>query len=804
MTNQETTVSVADLRPIHYALAYAQLGWKVFPVHTAPRKGNLVTCTCSLRMECPQKGKHPVTAHGLHDATTDTTQIRQWWSKMPLANIGLLTEGWWVVDIDPRNGGVDSIQELVRQWGSPERGLVSHTGGGGAHLFMVPSGPQLAADVPRQLAPGVDLKGAGGYVILPPSMHASGGQYVWAQGTGAERLQKLACWAGEAPAAALELFRPAVASGIWVEDIIAELGKTEEVAAPGTGPASTIEPTPTRRQYAQHCLVAACTAIRESVEGERNNILNREAYSMGGLVAAGLLSDVEARKALCAAAMELQDEEFTADEIDRTIDRSMAVGAQSPRRCEHIEEDPFAVAERDGLPAAEAVPIADIPEYVAVSGPGWNWSELSLAKRQLELIEGQYGYLVFDRGRLWYYDQTVGHWEPLPGPVLDSHLGWHGAESKDGKKILSMTSAKNKAIRHLLPLLRQVPGYFDDAPVGCNAANGWVTDDGELRPHDRIHRQLYTMKVEYRPGEALGEYAQTFLARCIPDRVARQACQEFLGAALFQTAQKYQKALYLYGMSGSGKSELIEVIRSLFAQDSVCAVKPDIMGDQNARDLLRGRVINLVDEVGKNIGDTDALKAIVTGGEIFAKQPYQPMYSFQPRAAHVFASDHMPDVGDHTDGFWRRFLVVPFGKPIQPEERVREIGKHVVDQDGDTLIGWALEGLQRLQKVDDYSQSKNMLEVKETWRTAANPVAAFVTEVCELSGWTPSTVLYGRYKAWCIAEGYKNMSHSSFGRQLTAIGIERRRDKRLWFRNLTLIDHAGSAVSGSWEKPQDH
>ena len=92
-------------------------------------------------------------------------------------NVAIATgEGLVVLDIDPRNGGDATLATLLSEKGEtlPETPAVA-TGGGGWHYYF-------AGDAPgRVLGPGLDLKGAGGYVVAPPSTHASGTRYRWLQ-----------------------------------------------------------------------------------------------------------------------------------------------------------------------------------------------------------------------------------------------------------------------------------------------------------------------------------------------------------------------------------------------------------------------------------------------------------------------------------------------------------------------------------------------------------------------------------------------------------------------------------------------
>jgi len=142
------------------ALEYAAfLGWPVFP--------------CKL-------DKTPYTPRGFKDATADAEQIRRWWERWPDAGIGLPTgqaSGVYVVDVDQGHEGTANWQDLAFQHGDVLT-LQSKTGGGGYHLFFA-APPFALGNTASRLAPGIDTRGDGGYVILPPSRHASGSSYRW-------------------------------------------------------------------------------------------------------------------------------------------------------------------------------------------------------------------------------------------------------------------------------------------------------------------------------------------------------------------------------------------------------------------------------------------------------------------------------------------------------------------------------------------------------------------------------------------------------------------------------------------------
>ncbi len=161
-----------------FALFYAGLGWQVFPVHSVV---DVDQCTCG-NSGCENVGKHPVTKNGLKAATDDPDVIRAWWAEHPSANIGVATgsaSGIWVVDVDTKNDGLANFDALP---GSQDLATVEQTtGSGGRHLIWAWNSdlePRNRTDV----IPGVDVRGEGGYIIVPPSAHRSGGCYEWVEG----------------------------------------------------------------------------------------------------------------------------------------------------------------------------------------------------------------------------------------------------------------------------------------------------------------------------------------------------------------------------------------------------------------------------------------------------------------------------------------------------------------------------------------------------------------------------------------------------------------------------------------------
>jgi hypothetical protein len=162
------------------ALDYGRLGWSVIPIESCGKRP-------LVRWQVYQR-RHP-----------DAREVAEWFQRWPDANIAVVTgvvSGLVVLDLDPRHGADASLQQLERQHGPIATTVEARTGGGGRHLYFAHLGEMLHNRV--GLAPGVDLRGDGGYVVAPPSVHASGESYRWERSPDVCPLAPLPHWLSEA------------------------------------------------------------------------------------------------------------------------------------------------------------------------------------------------------------------------------------------------------------------------------------------------------------------------------------------------------------------------------------------------------------------------------------------------------------------------------------------------------------------------------------------------------------------------------------------------------------------------------
>jgi Bifunctional DNA primase/polymerase, N-terminal len=250
--------------------------------------------------------KRPHTPHGFHDASRDPAILAAWWRRLwPDALIGMPTgkvSGRWVLDIDvkrPAANGFDSLEDLGHSIlpGTP----MSHTTGRGLHVYFNAGGRELKSSA-GLIGPGLDVRGDGGYVIVP----SPGSGYAW-----------------DPP---------------W------NFGTVAAVAAPDwlwppklSRPVSTepIRPVEGLSPYGEAAIESACHAIMHAGTGQQERTLNAESFSIGTLAGAQAVPADLALRALLRVAGAMPDHDpawpWRAEEIDLKVRRAFRAGLSHPR-----------------------------------------------------------------------------------------------------------------------------------------------------------------------------------------------------------------------------------------------------------------------------------------------------------------------------------------------------------------------------------------------------------------------------------------------------------------------------------------
>ena len=234
-------------RLLNAALGYAAAGIPVFPLEP--------------------HGKKPVIARGFHSATTNPETIKRLW-RITDRNIGVPTgsiSGFWVLDIDP--GGEDEIGGLEADRGPLPATRTVITPRGGRHMWFRYTGS--VASTAGRIAPHVDTRGDGGYVVVPPSVTA-----------------RAYSWSGD-PACDLAV------SPTWLIELVRKKPSISERAIAAIRPPTASSAGSWTNAYGSAALNREIAALGATAPGGRNHVLNRTAFRLFQLVAGGELGSAE-------------------------------------------------------------------------------------------------------------------------------------------------------------------------------------------------------------------------------------------------------------------------------------------------------------------------------------------------------------------------------------------------------------------------------------------------------------------------------------------------------------------------------
>lgn len=291
-----------DNTPLNTALSYLTRNWPVFPCRAADEEAtDRTTGQVKYDQETGEveilKVKTPYTDNGFKAATKFRHIVERWWSDHPTAMIGVPTGSRinaWVLDIDPRHDGHNTLTALEEEYGGLPDTLTATTASGGKHYYFrhVPGVRNRG-----NLGPGIDVRGDGGYVIAPGSVTAAGGRYDWDNDL--------------EPVDAPE----------WLLALVVRKAQETTTVVRHSG-------TTTNSAYVNAAVDRELADLAGVGMGNRNNALNDSAFALGQFVGAGALSESEARALLQDVARGWGRDWAR---CCKTIDNGLSAGRMQPR-----------------------------------------------------------------------------------------------------------------------------------------------------------------------------------------------------------------------------------------------------------------------------------------------------------------------------------------------------------------------------------------------------------------------------------------------------------------------------------------
>lgn len=722
------------------SLLLASRGLRVLPVHGVIDRG----CTCPKGTNCDGPGKHPRLNEWPEQATTDAEAIRGWWKKWPDSNVGIATGSGSrivVLDIDPANGGDDSFAGLERECGNFPSTVEVITGGGGRHLYFAYDADDVRNSA-GMLGLGLDIRGEGGFVVAPPSMHISGRRYEWEASSHPE--------------------------DVPISDLPSSL--SSKLSAP-------------RNRSKRNDPGWVGEALKGVSEGQRNDVAAKLAgyYMKGGLAASQVAVLLESTFGPnCHPPMEAAEIDGVVESVVRTHYRRNGTGRRQHASTAGAERPDSGVGRGSGNLATEQ-PVPKRPADFPLTDTG-----------NAELIAYQYGdRLRFDHRQGRWLAWAEHHWinDPDGEPVrlaieaarvrfrdsehiLDTKERERAAKWAIGSEARPRIDAALHIAKNLPPVADSGEGWDSDSwLLGC--ANGIVDlRTGNLRPGRPEDRMTMSTAVAYDPTAKAPRF-ERFLEEVFEvDDQLIDYVQRALGYST--TGDVSEQSIHICcGQGANGKSTFFNAIRSALGDYAHNA--PFSAFEARARDTIPTEIADLdrrrfvtASETGESRRLNESrVKALSGGDPISARHLFGRFFTFDATCKIWLGVNHRPAVKDDSHGFWRRVRLIPFDRQFgEGEADSRLIERLRGEAEG--ILVWLVKGARHWQDFGLHAP-ESVLDATEAYREESDPLAEFLAQRCEIDGGLheSSRDLFDAYSDHAEQEGIpkrERLTHAKFGR----------------------------------------
>jgi putative DNA primase/helicase len=364
------------------------------------------------------------------------------------------------------------------------------------------------------------------------------------------------------------------------------------------------------------------------------------------------------------------------------------------------------------------------------------------------------------------FQWTGSYWVPMSNREYEREaLEW--IETGD-YGIANSTNAKQACATAMLrlPELRE-PVRLAVIPV----LNGYVHVDGTgvtLKHHDKELGLRHIIKCEYNPAATAPVAFDKFLCQVLPDRAVRERVQEYIGYTLLPDAP-HQIAQFWLGLGANGKGVLANIVQALHHR--VAAVNLDDLDGFSMTEVVNASLIYCDEAPQQRINDR-TFKMVTAAETVTIKRKYRDPISTRVLGKWLILGNHLPEITDHSEGFWRRMDIVPFDVTIPKEDRNPMLARHIIEHELGGVLNWALEGAVRLlaRGCFDPIAPRAMRQALESAKTESNTVLEWWEDI-ELKVKTTTDTLkmdvYRSYSNWCKSNGLTSVPMPKFWKRLT-------------------------------------
>ena len=377
------------------------------------------------------------------------------------------------------------------------------------------------------------------------------------------------------------------------------------------------------------------------------------------------------------------------------------------------------------------------------------------------------------------------YWSELDKEAFGKFLG--KAAEKMGVPSFSARyyQFKEQLYKQFLSAAYLEPTESDNRSVLINLKNGTfeITPLGtKLRDFDRKDFLTYQLPFEYDP-QAKAPIFERYLNRVLPDADSQKVLAEYLGFVFIRHGNgilKVEKALILYGSGANGKSVFYEIVCALLGSENTSHYSLQSLTDKSGyyRAKIANKLVNYSSEINDKL-ESATFKQLVSGEPIEARLPYGDPFTLKQYAKLVFNCNELPKDVEHTNAYFRRFLIVPFDVTIPPHEQDKELHTKIIESELSGVFNWVLNGLHRLLEQKRFSDCEAVQRAVTQYRIESDSVQLFLNE----HGYNPDPQhqtqlkeLYTQYVAYCTESGFAKCSIQTVSKRLKNYGytIERK------------------------------
>jgi hypothetical protein len=395
---------------------------------------------------------------------------------------------------------------------------------------------------------------------------------------------------------------------------------------------------------------------------------------------------------------------------------------------------------------------------------------------------------VGNAGSLFFYD-GIGIWKNMKLKDIEVFIGRKFASQKNAKRAGDYTGVA----RVLYNSVEDEEFFTGASPGICTTDGFWKVEGTEvvMVPHAKGNRARHKLKVEPdfsgKPTMFLGLLDDAFYDPDNPGNAAQQIrlLRQLMGATILGYQPRLQRAVFLYGAPGSGKSLFLRILETMFDPKDVTLVSPHELDQDYKKAMLAHKRLNIVPELSSEKPIPPAeFKAMLGQDRLSARLPYHPPFTLTCDAACWFNGNAMPVTRDHGEAFFRRWVIIYFrnSKP----EALRDTGlfERIIDAELAKIAGWAIEGARDLL-ANGLAFSQPHHEQMKSWRQEASSVASWLADAASESGVmargyaegkegtsTPihRSKAYRLYKSWCLSVTRKPLGINAWRSEMEKLG----------------------------------